>query len=122
MANIVNGKYMGVRCRPELRLALYMRDGFICQHCLEDMSGRDPNDLNLDHLIPQSQGGTNDPTNLFLSCQWCNKRRQDKPIEVFHAHNHDAIVRIVTTVGKPLNRKLAKSIVSERKAARKESK
>jgi 5-methylcytosine-specific restriction endonuclease McrA len=121
MANMWKGKYMGVRCRADLRLAIYMRDDFTCLHCGRDLHDASPLDINLDHFIPHSHGGTNDPTNLFTSCQWCNKGRQDKTIDQLHASRPEVIVRIVTHLAKSLNRKLAKSLVDQRKQT-KESK
>lgn len=52
------------------------RDGFYCAHCKS--SG---NDLQIDHIIPISKGGTNERENLQLLCKDCNGAKRDK-IEV----------------------------------------
>ena len=39
----------------------------------------------LDHIIPQSAGGTNDLGNLVLCCLECNIRKQTRSYEVFYA-------------------------------------
>ena len=45
------------------RLAIYLRDGFICVYCLRDLHSANPFDVTLDHLLPRSLGGTHEPTN-----------------------------------------------------------
>ena len=34
--------------------------------------------LEIEHLIPQSKGGSDDPSNLWLACPVCNKHKSDK--------------------------------------------
>lgn len=78
-----NGKYKGVCIRPDLRLAIYLRDRFVCLYCLRDLHDAHPTDITLDHLIPDSKGGSNDPANLITACRSCNCARQDKPLARF---------------------------------------
>lgn len=69
--------------RAEKRVAIYERDGWECVYC-----GRGPRQqtplrltgvvLSLDHLVPQSQNGSNDAKNLVTACISCNSSRQDK--------------------------------------------
>ena len=64
---------------PKLRLELYERDDWTCHICSEpvDRSG-DPNGNrapSLDHLVPRSLGGTDDPSNLKTACRSCNSRK-----------------------------------------------
>ena len=115
-----SGKYMGCRVAKWLRLAIYIRDNFTCQHCGDDLHGAKPNDINLDHVIPQSQGGTNDPTNLITSCQWCNKRRQAKTIAQFHPGKEGkwARNRIAKAMARTINKAMAKSLVAAQKASK----
>jgi 5-methylcytosine-specific restriction endonuclease McrA len=58
------------------RQAIYERDGATCQLCLELVDLTLPSsDLwgpTLDHIVPQSKGGTHDETNLRLAHRWCN--------------------------------------------------
>lgn len=28
--------------------------------------------MHIEHIVPQSQGGTSDEENLWLACAWCN--------------------------------------------------
>ena len=107
-----NGKYKGVCIRPDLRLAIYLRDSFTCLYCCADLHGVDPRDITLDHLVPDSRGGSNDPRNLITACRACNCSRQDKPLSRFagpEARKHIARNR-ARAIGK--YRKLAKSIIA----------
>lgn len=60
--------------RPDLRLALYIRDGRACVYC-----GATPPEaiLTLDHWHARSEGGGNEPTNLVTACVSCNVQRGD---------------------------------------------
>jgi 5-methylcytosine-specific restriction endonuclease McrA len=53
---------------------IYLRDNYTCQYC-----GRQslPNDLTLDHVLPQSRGGKSVWENLVTSCKACNTRKGD---------------------------------------------
>lgn len=55
---------------PKIRFAVFSRDGFTCTYC-----GHLPPTvrLEIDHIVPLSQGGTNDPSNLVTSCVDCNR-------------------------------------------------
>lgn len=54
---------------PALRQKILRRDKFICQLC-----GHQPPDvkLHIDHRLPRSKGGTDDPENLWVLCADCN--------------------------------------------------
>ena len=54
------------------RRNVYLRDNYTCQYC-----GKRPlvKDLNLDHVMPRSQGGTATWENLVTSCRRCNFRK-----------------------------------------------
>lgn len=55
------------------RFEILRRDGFRCRYC-----ARGRNDLpvgvtlQVDHVVPQAKGGTNDPENLVAACSECN--------------------------------------------------
>lgn len=59
---------------PDLRLAVYERDGFACQEC-----GAQRN-LTCDHKIAVTSGGDNSLGNLRTLCQTCNSRKGAKSI------------------------------------------
>lgn len=51
-----------------VRYEVLRRDGFICRYC---KAGDKP--LTVDHVIPVSLGGSDDPTNLVAACRECNQ-------------------------------------------------
>jgi len=56
----------------KMRRQILERDGFKCVDC-----GRSPRSdesciLHVDHRVPASIGGSNDPSNLQTLCDWCN--------------------------------------------------
>jgi len=54
----------------KLRFEVFKRDGFTCQYC-----GSHPPAaiLQVDHVHPVAEGGTNDIDNLITSCDGCNQ-------------------------------------------------
>jgi purine nucleoside permease len=67
--------------RPVKRLAIYMRDGMACAWC--DATIEDGATLTLDHLVPQSKGGTNHERNLVTCCHRCNSSRGHRTVRAF---------------------------------------
>jgi 5-methylcytosine-specific restriction endonuclease McrA len=59
----------------KIRFEVFKRDSFKCQYC-----GRSAPDviLNVDHIKPVAEGGTNDIMNLITSCFDCNNGKRDK--------------------------------------------
>ncbi len=62
------------------RLAdLIARDGDVCHYC-----GYGFDDTNfvyqvtVDHIVPISEGGSDDLTNLVLACRQCNGKKKDR--------------------------------------------
>jgi len=66
---------------PQLRNEILERNGFTCQHCGAGPGDADPFNphrkvrLHIDHIIPISQGGTDDKDNLRVLCSACNQGR-----------------------------------------------
>ncbi len=54
------------------RYNIYARDNCTCQYCGRRMPRHD---LNLDHVIPRSKGGTSMWENVVCSCQECNRQK-----------------------------------------------
>lgn len=48
------------------------RDNYICQMCHKPIPD---NEVNFDHIIPWSKGGSSDESNIRLLCENCNKSR-----------------------------------------------
>lgn len=64
--------------QPVKRLAIYLRDGMACVYCgatPDALGNRKPATLTLDHLLPQSYGGSNKEGNLVTCCKACNCKR-----------------------------------------------
>jgi 5-methylcytosine-specific restriction endonuclease McrA len=61
--------------KGNLRIRIFVRDGFRCQYC---GIVKDAGDLTIDHIIPRSRGGTNDALNLCAACIPCNNRKGNR--------------------------------------------
>lgn len=60
-----------------VRFEVFKRDSFTCQYC----GGKAPSVvLNVDHIRPVSDGGTNDILNLVTSCFTCNNGKSDRKL------------------------------------------
>ncbi|VVQ23614.1 hypothetical protein PS928_05572 [Pseudomonas fluorescens] len=62
-----------------LRDALFYRENGRCAKCSNNLTGIfDPTlKFQIDHIIPISNGGTSDPTNLQILCEKCNKQKSN---------------------------------------------
>jgi CRISPR/Cas system Type II protein with McrA/HNH and RuvC-like nuclease domain len=87
------------------RVAIYLRDDFACVYCGRDLRRAEPREVGLDHLVPQSKGGSHESTNLVTACSSCNCGRQDKPWRSFATPG--AVERISRLRRRALNLKLA---------------
>jgi len=54
------------------RREIYERDGHACYICQKPLELRE---VHLDHLIPVAKNGSSHPTNLAVSCGFCNRSR-----------------------------------------------
>jgi hypothetical protein len=72
-----------------IRFDVFCRDGFTCQYC-----GRRPPEvvLELDHIHPHSQGGSDEELNLVTSCEDCNRGKSDRVLAE-HPARPDADLR-----------------------------
>lgn len=74
-----NAKYKKFSIPVRVRRSIYERDGWQCQICFEPTSRvYDHDDIwspTLDHILPQSFGGTHEPENLRLCHMICNSER-----------------------------------------------
>ena len=64
-----------------LRYAVLERDGFCCRYC--GVAAGSGITLHVDHIVPVSKGGTDEPSNLCAACDTCNlgkgNRHQSPP-------------------------------------------
>ena len=68
---------------PQLRNEILERNGFTCQQCGAGAGDPDPYTpgrkvrLHVDHIVPLSQGGTDDRDNLRALCSTCNQGKSN---------------------------------------------
>lgn len=60
------------------RRMLYRRDDYTCQYCAKHLPTEE---LNIDHVIPRSQGGITTWENLVVSCVNCNSKKANRTPE-----------------------------------------
>jgi 5-methylcytosine-specific restriction endonuclease McrA len=65
-----------INIKASVRNSVFERDGGKCRHCSGQLLYDEP--WHIDHLKPLSKGGTNDETNLALSCIRCNLEKGAK--------------------------------------------
>lgn len=58
---------------------MYKDQNGLCAYCESSLNLR----YEVDHMHPVSRGGSNDWTNLALTCQNCNRRKSNKTAEEF---------------------------------------
>jgi len=58
--------------------------------------------LEIDHVIPQSHGGSNRVANLVMTCRACNLAKGDKPLEDFLADRPEVLARVQAQRKAPL--------------------
>lgn len=56
-----------------LRREIYEKCWGMCVYCTVDLS----DSWHIDHYIPKSKGGSDDPSNLLAACPSCNCRKSD---------------------------------------------
>lgn len=64
--------------RREKRHRIYRRDKYVCVYCLRWLPTKH---LTLDHVVPRTNGGHNDPSNLVTACLRCNSSLQHKTLK-----------------------------------------
>ena len=58
--------------RQKIKEYIINRDGYTCCYCNTILSYQQ---ITLEHIVPDSKGGTFNSTNLTVSCYYCNNRR-----------------------------------------------
>lgn len=72
-AKVLNyGQGRGGRPWRRLRARVILRDQYTCQLCRRVCMD---SDLDVDHIVPRAQGGTDDPANLRTLCRPCHTKR-----------------------------------------------
>jgi 5-methylcytosine-specific restriction endonuclease McrA len=63
-----------------LRRCIVERDGARCHWCMRMTGQKHGLEQSLDHLIPRSDGGSDDLSNMVISCLPCNNARGSTPV------------------------------------------
>ena len=79
-----------------MRRLVKSRDDAVCYHC-----GKRDSRGHVDHLIPLSKGGSDDPSNLVWSCRKCNSSKSDLTVSEWEAKGE----------GGPMEREIAAGYV-----------
>jgi len=72
---------VGKGIQPSLRQEILERNGYTCQICGAGPGDPDPFNvrrkvrLHIDHILPKSQGGTDEKHNLRVLCSTCNQSK-----------------------------------------------
>lgn len=66
---------MSGRPWQRIREVVMLRDGCICQLCRKITR---PSDIEIDHIHPLADGGSNDLDNLRVTCRACNQGRRKR--------------------------------------------
>ena len=85
--------------RTNLRAAVLHRDGNKCVYCKR--SGK-RQQLELDHIVPRSNGGTNRYDNLVAACRPCNQKRGNQPIEQWLKRRPKKLAEVQAKLGTEL--------------------
>jgi hypothetical protein len=62
------------RVSGRVKQAVARRAQNCCEYCLSQ-ARFSPDPLSVEHIVPRTGGGADDPSNLALSCQGCNNRK-----------------------------------------------
>ena len=102
--------------RPEKRLAIHLRDDFLCKYCGTSLKNSPPKDVTLDHVVPCKHGGSNEASNLVTCCLTCNLQKADRPLSVFAEEFGDPYIlhAVELAASGYLNVALAKGVLSGR--------
>lgn len=87
----------GVLVGYEVREYLLEKWGRQCAYC-----GAENVPLEIEHIQPKSQGGSNRVSNLTIACVRCNQKKSNKPIEDFLKRKPTVLKRIKAQTKKPL--------------------
>ena len=74
------GYFLRCKIPSWLKKAVFHRDQGRCVFCNKDLTGiyNTLSQKNFDHIVPLSNYGINDPTNIQLSCSDCNNKKSNK--------------------------------------------
>jgi len=81
----------------EVREYLLEKWGRQCIYCAKENVP-----LEVEHIIPKSNGGSNRISNLTISCRICNEKKGSKDIKIFLNKKPEILAKILKTAKSPL--------------------
>lgn len=81
------------------RELVFERDGGFCYYCGRKISAYR---TSIDHMLPVSRGGTDQPDNLALACPTCNRAKGARTPEEYAEHHRYTSWRRLEDVGSAL--------------------
>lgn len=81
----------------EVKEYLLVKWGRKCAYC-----GAENTPLEVEHIRPRSKGGSDRVSNLTLACTKCNRKKGNKPVEVFLAKKPEVLKRVLAKAKAPL--------------------
>lgn len=61
----------------KIKMRVVRRDNYTCQHCGKHLKD---DDVEFDHIIPVTKGGSSEEQNVRLTCFECNRDKSDKVV------------------------------------------
>ena len=77
---VANKRQLVGRIRDRKRHELWLGSGGKCQTCERAVFGK--GEIHLDHIVPLSQGGTDDDNNLQILCVSCHEDKTKEELTV----------------------------------------
>lgn len=91
------GYQQGTLAGYEVRAYVLEKWNRTCAYC-----GKKDLPLQVEHIRPKANGGTNRISNLTLACEQCNRAKGTQDVTVFLANKPDALKRILAQAKAPL--------------------
>jgi 5-methylcytosine-specific restriction endonuclease McrA len=87
----------GMLAGYEVREYLLEKWNRTCAYC-----GKSDTPLQIEHIVPKSRGGSDRMSNQTLACAPCNRRKDNRPVEVFLKDKPEVLARILKQAKAPL--------------------
>ena len=69
---LTDPEYKRKKITQDIKKIVYERDNGKCKQCGSDR------DLQFDHILPHSKGGSDEVENLQILCKTCNSKKSNK--------------------------------------------
>lgn len=88
------------RIPRNLRISVIQRDGQRCVYCGVDL---ELNEIHLDHVIPEANGGPTNYQNLQVTCRKCNTEKGTLTEAAFENKLRNRALNILNRIGYKFN-------------------